>query len=66
MIYLKKNLGIYKFGDRLFLDVYVPPLFASIVDMHIWLKVWRPRGAGFSRRGCLNQAAPPLSLFSYV
>ena len=26
----------------------------------------RPRGAGFSRRGCLNQAAPPLSLFSYV
>ena len=26
----------------------------------------RPRGAGFSRQGCLNQAAPPLSLFSYV
>ena len=25
-----------------------------------------PRGAGFSCRGCLNQAAPPLSLFSYV
>ena len=25
-----------------------------------------PQGAGFSCRGCLNQAAPPLSLFSYV
>ena len=25
-----------------------------------------PQGAGFSHRGCLNQAAPPLSLFSYV
>ena len=25
-----------------------------------------PQGAGFSRRGCLNQAAPPLSLFPYV
>ena len=25
-----------------------------------------PRGAGFSRRECLNQPAPPLSLFSYV
>ena len=25
-----------------------------------------PRAAGFSRRGCLNQTAPPLSLFSYV
>ena len=25
-----------------------------------------PLGAGFSRRGCLNQAAPPLLLFSYV
>ena len=25
-----------------------------------------PRGAGFSRWGCLNQAAPPLSLLSYV
>ena len=24
------------------------------------------RGAGFSRWGCLNQAAPPLSLLSYV
>ena len=23
-----------------------------------------PHGAGFSRRGCLNQAAPPFSLFS--
>ena len=25
-----------------------------------------PHGAGVSRRGCLNQAAAPLSLFSYV
>ena len=25
-----------------------------------------PQGASFSHRGCLNQAAPPLSLFSYV
>ena len=25
-----------------------------------------PRGAGFSHRGCLNQAAPPLSFLSYV
>ena len=25
-----------------------------------------PHGAGFSRRGCLNQAAPPFSLFSYI
>ena len=25
-----------------------------------------PHQAGFSRWGCLNQAAPPLSLFSYI
>ena len=35
MIYLKKNVGFWQFGDRLFLDVYVPLLFASIVDVHI-------------------------------
>ena len=32
MIYLKTNVGFWQFGDRLFLDVYVPLLFASIVD----------------------------------
>ena len=35
MIYLKKNVGFWQFGDILFLDVYVQLLFASIVDMHI-------------------------------
>ena len=35
MIYLKKNVGFWQFGERLFLDAYVPLLFASIVDMHI-------------------------------
>ena len=30
-----KNVGFWQFGDRLFLDVYVPLLFASIVDVHI-------------------------------
>ena len=33
MIYLKKNVGFCQFGDRFFLDVYVPLLFASIVDV---------------------------------
>ena len=35
MIYLKKNVGFWQFGNRLFLDVYVSLLFANIVDMHI-------------------------------
>ena len=35
MIYLKQNVGFWQFGDRLFLDVYIPLLFASIVDTHI-------------------------------
>ena len=39
MIYLRKNVGFWQFGDRLFLDVYVPPLFASIVDMHIYIYI---------------------------
>ena len=37
MIYLKKNVGFWQFGDRLFLDVYVPLLFANIVDMHMYI-----------------------------
>ena len=28
--------------------------------------LYAPHGAGFSSRGCLNQAAPPLSLISSV
>ena len=36
MIYLKKNVGFWQFGDRLFLDVRVPLLFASIIDVHIY------------------------------
>ena len=36
MIYLKKFFGFWQFGDRLFFDVYVPLLFASIVDVHIY------------------------------
>ena len=35
MIYLKKNVGFWQFGNTLFLDVYVTLLFASIVDVHI-------------------------------
>ena len=35
MIYLKKIFGFWQFSDRLFLDVYVPLLFASIVDVHM-------------------------------
>ena len=39
MIYLKKNVGFWQFGDRLFLDVYVPLLFASTVDVHISFEI---------------------------
>ena len=35
MIFLKKNVRCWQFGDRFFLDVYVPLLFASIVDLRI-------------------------------
>ena len=37
MIYLKKNVGFWQFGDRLFLDVYVPHLFANIVDVQMYI-----------------------------
>ena len=37
MIYHKKNVGFWQFGDILFLDVCVPHLFASIVDVHIYV-----------------------------
>ena len=39
MIYLKKNVGFWQFGDRLFLDVYVRLSFASVVDVHIY--IWK-------------------------
>ena len=35
MIYLKKIFGSWQVGDRLYLDVSVPRLFASIVDVHM-------------------------------
>ena len=37
MNFLKKNIGFWQFGDRLFLNAYVPLLFASIVDMHMYM-----------------------------
>ena len=40
MIYLKKNVGFWQFGERLFLDAYVPLLFASIVDMHTYIYIY--------------------------
>ena len=39
MIDIKKNVGFWQFGERLFLNVYVPLLFASIVDMHIYIYI---------------------------
>ena len=36
MIYLNKNVGFWQFGDILFLNVYVPLLFATIVDVHMY------------------------------
>ena len=39
MIYIKKNVGFWQFGDRLILDtVCVPLLFASIVEVHIYIR----------------------------
>ena len=40
MIYLKKNVGFWQFVDRLFLDVYVPLLFASIVEVHTYIYIY--------------------------
>ena len=32
----------------------------------VYMCMCAPQGASFSCQGCLNQAAPPLSLFSYI
>ena len=37
LIYLKKNVGFWQFGDGLFLAVYVPLLFAGIVDIYVYV-----------------------------
>ena len=59
----------------LYTQPYAQPLFGLVskhtvnhlafADDHALYKV-SPHGAGFSRQGCLNQAAPPLSLSSYI